>query len=60
MTFREKLNSRKLGVATACILIATGLLIAGSIGPDNWVTVVITVAGAYMATQAYVDVKNGK
>ena len=59
-TFREKLNSRKLAVATACIFIATALLIAKIIEADHWVTVVITVAGAYMATQAYVDVKNGK
>lgn len=57
MSFREKLNSRKLAVATACILIATALLIAGSIEAEHWVTVVITVAGAYMATQAYLDKK---
>ena len=60
MTFREKLNSRKLAVATGCVLLATGLLIAGVIEADHWVTVVITVGGAYMATQAYVDIKNGR
>jgi len=54
-TFREKLNSRKLAVATGCILIATALLIAKLIEADHWVTVVITVAGAYLATQAWVD-----
>lgn len=60
MTFREKLNSRKLAVAAVVVALATALLIAKLIEPDNWATVVITVAGAYMATQAYVDAKNGK
>ncbi len=54
-TFREKLNSRKLVVATGIILIATVLLIAKLIEAEHWVTVVITVGGAYMATQAWVD-----
>ena len=60
MTFREKLNSRKLAIAVGVIFLATALLIAKLIEADHWVTVVITVAGAYMATQAYVDAKNGK
>ena len=60
MTFREKLNSRKLAMATGCIFLATVLLIARYLDGDNFVTIVITVAGAYMATQAYVDTKNGK
>jgi len=59
MSFREKLNSRKLCMAAGCILIATVLLVAESIEAEHWVTVVITVAGAYMATQAWVDKGNG-
>ena len=58
-TVREKLNSRKLAVAVGAIFLATALLIAKSIEADHWVTVIITVGGAYMATQAYVDAKNG-
>jgi len=54
-TFREKLNSRKLAVATGCIILATALLIAKLIEADHWVTVVITVGAAYMGSQAYVD-----
>ena len=54
-TFREKLNSRKLAVATGCIILATALLIAKLIEADHWVTIVITVAGAYLGAQAYVD-----
>ncbi len=55
MTFREKLNSRKLAVAAGAIFLATALLIAKIIEADHWVTVIITVGGAYMATQAWVD-----
>ena len=57
MTFREKLNSRKLAVAVGCILLATGLLLAKIIEAEHWVTIVITVAGAYLGAQAYVDAK---
>ncbi len=56
-TFREKLNSRKLLIAASFELLATLLLVTGFIGPDNWVTVTITIGGAYMATQAYEDKK---
>ena len=54
-TFREKLNSRKLAVATGIIFIATVLLVAKLIEADHWVTVVITVGGAYLGSQAFVD-----
>ena len=55
MITRDKLNSRKLMVAIGCIFLASLLLAAGFIQAEHWVTVVITVGGAYMATQAYVD-----
>ena len=54
-TFREKLNSRKLFVAIAASTVATLLLLGGAIEAEHWVTVVITICGAYMAVQAYVD-----
>lgn len=60
MLTKEKLNSRKLWVAVGTEILATGLLIAGAIQAEHWVTVTITVVGAYMVTQAYVDRgKNG-
>ena len=55
MITRDKLNSRKLMVAIGCIFLASLLLAAGFIQAEHWVTVVITIGGAYMATQAYVD-----
>lgn len=55
MTFREKINSRKFAIAVGAIFLATALLIAGTIEPDHWVTVLITIGGAYMVTQAYID-----
>ena len=55
MISREKLNSRKLMLALLLISVATGLLIAKLIEAEHWVTVAITIGGAYMATQAYVD-----
>lgn len=55
MLTKEKLNSRKLAVCLICLATATGLLIAHLLGPEQWVTVCITIGGAYMATQAYVD-----
>jgi len=55
MITRDKLNSRKLLMSLSCIGLATGSLIAGLIQDEHWVTVVITIGGAYMATQAYVD-----
>ena len=54
-TFKQKLNSRKLAMAFAASTTATLLLVTGFIAADNWVTVIITIGGAYMATQAYVD-----
>lgn len=54
----EKLNSRKLWIAVGTELLATALLIADTIKSEHWVTVTITVIGAYMATQAWVDGKN--
>ena len=57
MISKEKLNSRKLGVFLVCFATATALLIAHLIEADHWVTVCITLGGAYMATQAYVDKK---
>ncbi len=60
VTFAEKLNSRKLLIAVSFEAIATMLLVAGLIQADHWVTVTITIGGAYMATQAYVDRANGR
>ncbi len=57
-TFGEKIASRKLGMTFLTEVIATGLLIAGLIEADHWVTVTITVVGAYLAVQAYVDKGN--
>ena len=57
MITREKLNSGKLGVFLVCFVTATGLLIASMLEAEHWVTVCITIGGAYMATQAYVDKK---
>ena len=51
----SKLNSRKLWVAVGTEFLSTGLLLADYIKPDNWVTVTITVIGAYLATQAWQD-----
>lgn len=55
MTFREKINSRKFVLATGLCSLATFLLLGEAIEADHWVTVIITIGGAYMATQAYVD-----
>ena len=55
MSFAEKLNSRKLALAVVAIALATVLLITGHIEAENWTTVIITIGGAYMASQAYVD-----
>jgi hypothetical protein len=57
MLSKDKLNSRKLGVFLVCFSTATALLIAKLLEAEHWVTVCITVGGAYMATQAYVDGK---
>jgi len=53
--FRHKLNSRKLMMALLMFFTATALLVMQSIEAEHWVTVTITIGGAYMATQAYVD-----
>ena len=42
-------------MAFAASATATLLLLGGAIEAEHWVTVVITIVGAYMATQAYVD-----
>lgn len=55
MTFKEKLNSRKLALTGVVFSINTALLLTNSIQADHWVTVTITLCGAYLATQAYVD-----
>lgn len=54
-TFKEKLNSRKLALSVALCSTATFLLIGDAIQAEHWVTVIITIGGAYLATQAYVD-----
>lgn len=56
-TFGQKLNSRKLLIAVSFEVVAVILLVAGLIEAEHWVTVTITIGGAYMATQAYVDKK---
>ena len=53
----DKLNSRKLWVAVGTELLSTVLLATGNIEAEHFVTITITVIGAYMATQAYVDGK---
>ncbi len=55
MITRDKLNSRKFALAVGTILLATALLIAEYIEPDHFVTIVITIGGAYMAAQAWED-----
>lgn len=55
MISKEKLNSRKLGIFLVIFVTATALLIAKLVEAEHWVTVSITIGGAYMATQAYVD-----
>lgn len=54
-TFSQKLNSRKLALAVYITLVATALLVLGYITGDNWVNVTTVTAGAYMATQAWID-----
>lgn len=49
------LNSRKLWVAVGTEVLNAALLIAGLLQADHFVTITITVIGAYMATQAWVD-----
>jgi len=44
-------------MATGMFSTATMLLGAGLIEAEHWVTVTITLGGAYLATQAYVDKK---
>ena len=56
-TFSQKLNSRKLLIAVSFELVAAMFLAFGMIEAEHWVTVTITIGGAYMATQAYVDKK---
>lgn len=58
--FSEKLNSRKLALTASSILIGTLLLVNGYITGNNWINLVEILAGAYMATQAYVDVRGNK
>jgi hypothetical protein len=57
-TGAEKLNSRKLWVSVGTELLGTLLLVNGIIEPDHWVTVTITVIGAYLATQAWEDINS--
>ena len=57
-SFREKINSRKLLVFLVSLATATGLLANGLIDAETWGRVVLTLGGAYMASQAYVDGKN--
>jgi len=53
--FTEKLNSRKLALTVLFEGLASVFLFTGLIEADHWVTVTITIGGAYLATQAYVD-----
>ena len=55
MLNREKLNSRKLFVALVTELLSTVLLISGAIQAEHFVTITITIVGAYMASQGWVD-----
>jgi len=54
-SFKEKLNSRKLWLAILFEGLGSVFLTLGLIQADHWVTVTITIGGAYLATQAYVD-----
>jgi len=47
--------SKKLFIAIALETLATWLLYVGKIQADNWETVTMAVAGAYLVSQAYVD-----
>ena len=51
----DKLNSRKLFVALFTEILTTGLLVAGLLDGDHFVTITITIVGAFMASQGYVD-----
>ncbi len=55
MLSRDKINSRKLFVAVLTEILSCGLLISGNIEAEHWVTVTITIVGAYMASQGWVD-----
>jgi len=55
MLSKEKLNSRKFTLAVGFFIVSSVLLALGLIEAEHWVTVTITLGGAYMATQAYVD-----
>jgi len=58
MITRDKINSRKLFVALFTEFLSTALLAAGLIQAEHWVTVTITIVGAYMAAQGFVDSKS--
>ena len=60
MITRDKINSRKLFVALLTEFLSTALLIAGQIEAEHWVTVTLTIVGAYMAAQGFVDSKKSK
>lgn len=55
MLTREKLNSRKLFIAFFSESLAAVLLMMGFIEAEHFVTITITIVGAYMASQGYVD-----
>lgn len=57
MLSRDKVNSRKLFVALFTETLSTGLLLHGSLAGAEFVTITITIVGAYMASQGYVDGK---
>lgn len=57
MLTKEKLNSRKLYIAVGTEFLNVALLLGGAIQAEHFVTITITVIGAYMATQAWVDGK---
>lgn len=60
MLTRDKLNSRKLFVALFTESLSAILLMRGLLAGNEFVTITITIIGAYMASQGYVDGKSTK
>ena len=57
MITRDKLNSRKLGVAMITFSSCCGLLVTGHLESSDFATIVLAIVGSYMASQGYVDAK---
>ena len=56
----SKFNSRKLLLAVGVFASCVGLLVFGHLESTDFATITLAIVGAYMASQGYVDGKNGK